>query len=123
MTGVFEALGDATRRSIVELLVAGERPAGSIVTALQDRGQISQSAVSQHLRVLRETELVVVRAQGAQRFYALDPVGLAVVHQWVERLADPLAVFTQPLDALTTEVARGRRSRSGQARKQAGQAA
>lgn len=123
MNGAFEALGDATRRSILELLINGERPAGSIVAALQERGEITQSAVSQQLRVLRDTELVLVRAQGTRRLYALDPTGLDDVRRWLERLGDPLAAFQQPLDALATEVARGRRSRRKQPTGQAGRAA
>jgi DNA-binding transcriptional ArsR family regulator len=99
--GAFEALGDLTRRQILEVLAAGEQPAGAVVAALQARAPISQPAVSQHLKVLREAGLVSVRAEGIHRVYALDEAGLA----------DPLAPFAQPLDALGTEVARGRRAR------------
>jgi DNA-binding transcriptional ArsR family regulator len=109
--GVFEALGDPVRRVILELLAAGERPTGSLVTALQARTPISQPAVSQHLKVLREASLVSVRATGTRRVYALDQAGLDAARGWLAGLADPLGPFTQPLDALATEIARGRRAR------------
>jgi DNA-binding transcriptional ArsR family regulator len=105
---IFEALGEPVRRQILELLVAGEQPAGAVVAALQARAPISQPAVSQHLKVLREAGLVTVRAEGTRRLYAVDAAGLDAAHAWLARLADP---FAQPLDALATEVARGRRSR------------
>jgi DNA-binding transcriptional ArsR family regulator len=90
----------------------GEQPAGTIVAALQPRAPMSQAAVSQHLKVLREARLVSVRAEGTRRFYALDQAGLDAAEAWLARLADPLGPFAQPLDALATEVARGRRSRT-----------
>jgi DNA-binding transcriptional ArsR family regulator len=111
MHAVFEALGEPARRQLLELLAAGERPAGELVTALQSRMPISQPAVSQHLKVLREARLVSVRASGTRRLYALDPAGLDAAQAWLARLADPLRPFAQPLDALATEVARGRRTR------------
>jgi DNA-binding transcriptional ArsR family regulator len=109
--GVFEALGEPVRRLILELLAAGEQPVSGLVAALQSRMDISQPAVSQHLKVLREVNLVSMRAEGTRRFYALDTAGLDAAQAWLARLADPLAPFTQPLDALATEVARGRRAR------------
>lgn len=111
MHGVFEALGDPVRRLILELLAAGEQTTGSLVTALRSRMPISQPAVSQHLKVLREARLVSVRAMGTRRVYALDQTGLGAAMAWLARLADPLGPFTQPLDALATELARGRRAR------------
>jgi DNA-binding transcriptional ArsR family regulator len=119
---VFEALGDATRRQILELLASGEQPAGTVVAALQARAPISQPAVSQHLKALREGGLVTVRAEGTRRLYAIDEAGLDAAKAWLARLADPLAPFAQPLDALATEVARGRRARRGApSAKQAGE--
>ena len=111
MDGVFEALGDPVRRLILELLAAGEQTTGSLVARLQSRTPISQPAVSQHLKVLREAGLVSVRATGTRRVYALDQAGLGAARAWLAGLADPLAPFTQPLDALATELARGRRAR------------
>jgi DNA-binding transcriptional ArsR family regulator len=109
--GTFEALGDPVRRLILELLAAGEQPTGALVAALQTRMPISQPAVSQHLRVLREASLVRARATGTRRIYALDQAGLDAARAWLDQLGDPLAPFSQPLDALATELARGRRTR------------
>jgi DNA-binding transcriptional ArsR family regulator len=113
--GVFEALGEPVRRLILELLAAGEQPVGPLVAALQSRMPISQPAVSQHLKVLLEANLVSVRASGTRRLYALDGAGLDAAQAWLAGLADPLGPFTQPLDALATEVARGCRARSATA--------
>jgi DNA-binding transcriptional ArsR family regulator len=120
--GIFEALGEPVRRRILELLAAGEQPVGAVVTALQARGAISQPAVSQHLKVLRQAGLVSVRSAGTRRLYAIDVTGLDAAGAWLARLADPLAPFAQPLDALGTEVARGRRTRRGADAGQAGDA-
>lgn len=107
----FDALGDPVRRQILQLLSAGEQPAGEVVRTLQAGRTISQPAVSQHLRALRTAGLVQVRPQGTQRLYALDPRGIARVQEWLTALVDPAAEFAQPLDALATEVRRGRRDR------------
>jgi DNA-binding transcriptional ArsR family regulator len=109
--GVFEALGEPVRRIILELLTAGEQPVGPLVAALQSRMPISQPAVSQHLKVLLDANLVSVRASGTRRLYTLDQAGVDAAQAWLSRLADPLGPFAQPLDALATEVARGRRAR------------
>jgi DNA-binding transcriptional ArsR family regulator len=114
VSAVFEALGDPTRRRILVLLAAGERTAGDVVSALQEQLPISQPGVSQHLKVLREAGLVGVRAEGTRRVYAVDADGLATAQAWLAQLADALAAFAQPLDALATEVARGRRTRRTQ---------
>lgn len=106
----FAALGDPTRRRILELLVDGEQAVGTLVAALASERAISQPAVSQHLRVLLDAGLVRVRAAGTRRLYALDPAGLEASASWLEDLAGRAGPFTQPLDALATEVARGRRA-------------
>ena len=120
VSGVFEALGEPVRRCILELLATGEQPAGAVVAAVQARSPISQPAVSQHLKVLREARLVSARAEGNRRFYALDPAGVDAAQAWLARLGEPLAPFVQPLDALATEVARGRRARQGESVRQDG---
>ena len=107
MDGPFEALGDPTRRHILELLAAGEHTVSAVAAALP----VSQPAVSQHLNRLRDARLVTVRADGTRRFYALESAGIEAAQAWLARLADPLAPFAQPLDALETEIARGRRAR------------
>ncbi|WP_040838346.1 ArsR/SmtB family transcription factor [Nocardia brevicatena] len=108
---IFEALGDPVRRCILELVATGEQPAGTIVTAVQEHTSISQPGVSQHLKVLRDAGLVSVRAEGTRRLYSLDPTGLDTARTWLAALVDPLHQFAQPLDALATEIARGKRAR------------
>jgi DNA-binding transcriptional ArsR family regulator len=104
----FDVLGDPVRRAILEALADGELPAGEIASSIQATFGISQPAVSQHLRVLRESGFVTVRPAGARRLYAVDPDGLRDVDTWLE----PFRRFwAQPLDALATELARGRRER------------
>jgi len=106
----FAALGDPTRRRILELLADGEQAVGTLVAALATEQRISQPAVSQHLRVLRGAGLVHVRADGTRRLYALDPAGLEHVAAWLTRLIERPVPFTQSLDALSTELTRGRRA-------------
>ena len=105
--GVFEALADPIRRRIAELLADGEQPAGQLGEAVQREFGISQPGVSQHLRVLRDQGVVLVRAEGVRRIYALDPRALAKIDQWLDRFRDS---WEQPLDALATELARGQRA-------------
>ncbi len=107
----FDVLGDPARRHILELLAAGERTAGELTVEVQGAFGISQPAVSQHLRVLRDAGFVHVRADGARRFYTIDPAPLRDVDGWLGRFRP---FWEQRLDALGTEVARGRRSRAAE---------
>jgi DNA-binding transcriptional ArsR family regulator len=103
----FDVLGDPVRRRILELLAEGERAAGDVVTVIQREFGISQPAVSQHLRVLRENGFATVRPEGARRLYAVDPEPMREVDQWLDRYR---RFWDQHLDALSTELARGRRA-------------
>jgi DNA-binding transcriptional ArsR family regulator len=103
MEGIFEALGEPVRRRILDILAGGEQSAGAVTAALTTVLPMSQPAVSQHLRVLREAGLVSVRAEGTRRIYELDQAGLTDARAWLTRLADSLAPFAQPLDAMATE--------------------
>ena len=103
---VFEAVADPVRRAIVVLLSAAPLPAGDVARAF---GHISRPAVSRHLRVLRESGLVVADVQGRQRVYRADLDALDPVRSWLDGLRP--APWTQPLDALATEVHRTRRAR------------
>src|SRR5580698_10955050 len=78
----FAALADPTRCRIVEMLANGELPAGEIAS----RFDVSQPAISQHLRVLREARLVRVRVDAQKRVYQLDPAGLAEIDRWLSRV-------------------------------------
>ncbi|ADG74506.1 transcriptional regulator, ArsR family [Cellulomonas flavigena DSM 20109] len=104
-----DALGDPVRRRLVELVGAGERPAGELAAAVGAEFGISQPAVSRHLRVLREVGLVVARPQGTVRLYALRPQAVDEVEQWA---ASVVRAWRPRLDALATEVARGHRERA-----------
>jgi len=106
----FDVLGDPVRRRVLELLADGECSAGEVVEVIRGEFGISQPAVSQHLRVLRETGFATVRAEGARRLYSVDPEPMREVDQWLERYRR----FWNPhLDALATELARGRRTKRG----------
>ena len=104
----FDVLGDPVRRRILELLAEGELAAGEIGAVVQEEFGISQPAVSQHLRVLRDNGFTTVRAMGTRRLYAVDPSGLQEVDEWLERYR---RFWSQRLDALGTELARGKRER------------
>jgi DNA-binding transcriptional ArsR family regulator len=104
----FDVLGDPVRRRILELLADGEQASGAVTTVIQEEFGISQPAVSQHLRVLRDSGFATVRAEGTRRLYAVDSTPLQEVDTWLE----PFRRFwNQRLDALATELARGKRER------------
>jgi DNA-binding transcriptional ArsR family regulator len=106
----FDVLGDPVRRRILELLRAGESSSGDVVRIVEREFGITQSAVSQHLRVLRDNGFASVRGDGPRRLYSLDATGLRQVDAW---LAQFRTFWDGPLDALATEVARGKRKRRG----------
>lgn len=76
-----DALGDPTRRAVLELLRGRERAVGDIAGRLP----VSRPAVSQHLRVLKDAGLVTDRREGTRRLYRVDPRGLAAVRSYLER--------------------------------------
>ena len=104
----FDILGDPVRRRILELLADGERSAGDVGAVVQGEFGISQPAVSQQLRVLRDNGFATVRAEGTRRMYAVEPESLRGVDEW---LAPYRRFWNQRLDALATELARGKRER------------
>ena len=79
---MLDALGDPTRRAILELLREGPKPVGELAGQLP----VSRPAVSQHLRVLKAAGLVADRAAGRRRLYAVDPAGLEALRAYLERL-------------------------------------
>jgi DNA-binding transcriptional ArsR family regulator len=103
-----DVLGDPVRRRILELLADGERAAGEVVASITAEFGISQPAVSQHLRVLREHGFATARPEGTRRLYAVQPDALRDVDAWLDHFR---RFWTPPLDALATEVARGKRAR------------
>lgn len=101
-----DILGDPVRRRILELLAGGEASSGELVAAIQREFGISQPAVSQHLRVLRENGFASVRAEAQKRLYSIDPEPLSEAEEW---LAPFRRFWDHKLEALSTEVARGKR--------------
>lgn len=105
---VFEVLADPVRRRILELLVSGEMASGEVVEVIGAEFGITQAAVSQHLKVLRESGFASVRAEAQRRLYSVDIAGLRAVDAWIGQFRN----FWEPkLDALGTEIARGKRER------------
>ncbi|WP_262842157.1 ArsR/SmtB family transcription factor [Sphaerisporangium corydalis] len=104
----FDVLGDPVRRRILELLTDGELAAGEVSAVIREEFGISQPAVSQHLRVLRDNGFATVRAEGTKRLYAVDPAPLREIDVWLDRYR---RFWSHSLDALGTELARGRRER------------
>jgi DNA-binding transcriptional ArsR family regulator len=109
----FDVIGDPVRRRILELLADGELASGALTRVVQREFGISQPGVSAHLRVLRDAGFTSVRREGTRRLYAVDPKALQDVDAWLERFR---RFWAPPLDALETELARGRRLRQQQHR-------
>lgn len=108
-----DVLGDPVRRRILELLARGEASSGEIVEVIQREFGITQPAVSQQLRTLRENGFASVRAEGTRRIYSVEARRLREVDRWLEPFR---AFWTQKLDALATEIARGKRENAKRTR-------
>ena len=101
MDVVLQALADESRRTMLETLAGGPATAGELAALLP----IARPGASRHLRVLREAGLVDVRQEAQRRVYSLRAEPLAEVDEWLGRYR---ALWEQRLDALHTEVARGK---------------
>ena len=108
----FDVLGDPVRRRILDLLADGELTSGAITSIVQEEFGISQPAVSQHLRVLRQSGFATVRPEGARRLYAVDAAPFRELDAWLDHFR---RFWGQRLDSLETELARSRRERRLQA--------
>jgi DNA-binding transcriptional ArsR family regulator len=104
----FDVLGDPVRRRILELLAGGERSSGVVPAVIHQVLGKPPPAAPQHLRVLRDNGFASVRAAGTRRLYAVEAGPLREVDLWLERFR---GFWDQRLDALATELARGRRER------------
>ncbi|WP_067651088.1 ArsR/SmtB family transcription factor [Nocardia harenae] len=104
----FDVLGDPVRRRLLELLAGGERSAGELAERVRAEFGISQPAVSQHLKVLRDNGFASVRADGTRRLYAVEPEPLREVDRWIGHFRH---FWASRLLALDTEIARGKRIR------------
>ena len=101
----FDVLGDPIRRRILDLLRDEEHTSGQVSEIIRQEFGITQPAVSQHLKVLRENGFATVRIEGPRRIYAVDVTPLREIDGWLERFRH----FWEPkLDALATEIARGK---------------
>jgi DNA-binding transcriptional ArsR family regulator len=95
-----EALGDATRRAILERLLDGPLAVGELAREFP----VSRPAISQHLRVLKKAHLVIDRPTGNRRIYQLDPAGLEALRSYFDRFwRDALAAFKQTAERRTPE--------------------
>ena len=104
MNAVLQALADESRRTMLEALAGKPATAGELAALLP----IARPGASRHLRVLREAGLVQARQEAQRRVYSLRPEPLAEVDEWLSRYR---ALWEQRLDALHTEIARGKRER------------
>jgi len=104
----FDVLGDPVRRRILELLSEREHSSGEVVEVIAAEFGISQAGVSQHLKVLRESGFAQVRPEGTRRVYVLDAAPLRDIDDWLERFR---VFWPVRLDALATEIARGKKAR------------
>ena len=104
MTDVLEVVAEPSRRQILDVLRGGERPVGDLVLELE----LSQPAVSKHLRVLRDAGLVQARVDGQHRLYRLTPEPLAELDQW---LAPYRRMWERSLDRLERQLDRAKPTR------------
>jgi DNA-binding transcriptional ArsR family regulator len=102
MDAVLQALADGNRRTVLEILRDHSATAGELAAALP----VARPGVSRHLRVLRDAGLVDVQSEGQRRIYSLRPEALVEVDEW---LAEYRVLWQSRLDALHTEIARGKR--------------
>ena len=92
----FSALGDPTRRDIFERLARGPSAVGDLAKGLP----ITRPAVSQHLRVLKEAQLVTESSEGTRHIYRIDPRGIAAMREWLDaHWAKSLDAFKDFADA------------------------
>ena len=93
-----DALGDATRRAILERLLKGPVAVGELARDFP----VSRPAISQHLRVLKEADLVVDRPAGNRRLYAVNPAGVEALRKYFDRFwTDALAAFASTVEQRT----------------------
>ena len=104
----FDVLGDPVRRRILELLSEREHTSGEVVEVIAAEFGISQAGVSQHLKVLREAGFAQVRPQGTRRGYLLDAAPQRDIDHRLERVR---VFWPHKLEALATEIARGKKAR------------
>lgn len=112
LAATLDGLADPVRRRILERLLLGAATSGELVATIQAEFGISQPAVSQHLRALREGGFVMVQVEGPRRIYRLTPEPFEELDAWLQPFR---AVWAGRLDALATEVARGKKAHKREA--------
>ncbi|MEM7283987.1 MAG: metalloregulator ArsR/SmtB family transcription factor [Pseudomonadota bacterium] len=108
----FDVLSDPVRRRVLSLLAEQDLTSGKIVDVVGQEFGISQSGVSQHLKVLRDNGFANVTVQGAKRLYSLDTAGLEEADRWLSAFRQ---FWVPKFEALATEVARGKRNKTSRA--------
>ncbi len=108
----FTVLSDPVRRRLVEDLAAGPKTAGALTDRVRREFAVTQPAVSNQLKVLRDTGFVRVTPQGSRRLYTLDPEPLDAIQQWLSRQR---RFWTTQLDALDAAIAQTSAADSGEA--------
>jgi DNA-binding transcriptional ArsR family regulator len=98
----FSVVADPKRRAMLDLLVKRERSVGDLVSAFPD---ISQPAVSKHLRILKDSGLVNMRVQAQQRIYSIQPKGLAELDAWIAKYK---VFWPDRLDALEQHLSKSK---------------
>src|SRR5262245_16640691 len=104
----FDVLADPVRRRILELLAEDEHASGEVVEVIATEFSITQAAVSQHLKVLRDSGFATVRIEGSRRLYSVDAQPMREFHEWRSRFR---TFWPNKLAALATEIARGKKKR------------
>ena len=93
--GAMIALADPTRRAVFEMIVAKPQSVAELTRSLP----VSQSAVSQHLKILKEANLVRSDTRGTRNIYRIDPTGLARMRKWLDSMwTDALAAFAAEVE-------------------------
>ena len=106
----FDVLGDPVRRRILELLATSEQSSGEVVAVIQREFGISQAGVSQHLKVLRDGGFATARPEGTRRIYTVTAKPLQEIDRWLNHFRRH---WEPKLEALATEIARGKRKKGG----------
>jgi DNA-binding transcriptional ArsR family regulator len=101
---VLQAVSDPSRRTVLDALSKGPATASELAALLP----IARPGTSRHLRILRDAGLVEVRQQGQFRIYSLRPEPLSEVDEWLDHYR---VLWTHRMEALHTEIARGKRAR------------
>jgi len=105
----FDVLGDPVRRRILELLAENEQGSGALANIIQKEFSITQGAVSQHLKILRDSNFANSRKDGVRRIYSIEEKAFQETHLWLNRFRQ---LWEPKLDAFAMEIAKGKKQRN-----------